>query len=61
MAVVSRAAVVIGVNKTGNLPVLRAGTSGAWQFARWLAKEGFDVSVFVDDKKPVTVDKIIKK
>jgi hypothetical protein len=54
----TRAAVVIGVNKTGNLPVLRAAVSGAKSVATWLTAEGFEVVVLVDAEKPVTADAI---
>lgn len=53
-----RAAVVIGVNKAGNLPVLNAASSGARMVATWLAAEGFEVRQFVDDGKPVRVSEI---
>jgi hypothetical protein len=54
----TRAAVVIGVNKTGNLPVLRAAVSGAKSVADWLCAEGFEVKLIVDDTQPVTADAI---
>ena len=54
----ARAAVVIGVNKTGNLPVLRAAVSGAKSIANWLTAEGFEVKLIVDDNGPVTADAI---
>jgi len=54
----TRAAVVIGVNKTGNLPVLRAAVSGAKSVADWLTAEGFEVKLIVDDNAPVTADAI---
>lgn len=54
----TRAAVVIGVNKTGNLPVLRAAASGARSVAEWLTGEGFDVTLIVDDAQPVTAGTI---
>jgi Caspase domain len=44
-----RAAVVIGINKTRNLPVLSAAASGAREVARWLQGEGFEVNQFIDD------------
>ncbi|MBI4220125.1 MAG: caspase family protein [Chloroflexi bacterium] len=53
-----RAAVVIGVNRTGKLPALRAAVSGAKKFGHWLKQEGFDVNLLVDDKKPVTLARI---
>src|SRR5208283_1187286 len=54
----ARAAVVIGVNKTGNLPVLRAAASGAKSVADWLCAEGFEVKLIVDENGPVTGDAI---
>jgi hypothetical protein len=56
----TRAAVVIGVNKTGNLPVLRAAVSGAKSVAEWLHDEGFDVTSIYDDAGPVTAAAIKK-
>lgn len=50
-----RAAVVIGVDKAGRLPVLNAAASGARMVAQWLQSEGFAVTLLVDDKKPVEV------
>ena len=50
-----RAAVVIGVDKAGDLPILRAAKSGARKVAEWLTGEGFDVNLFVDGDKPVRV------
>lgn len=52
------AAVVIGVNKTGSLPVLRGAASGATQVGAWLAAEGYDVTRFIDDKNPVKANDI---
>jgi hypothetical protein len=51
-----RAAVVIGVNKTGgSLPVLEACATGATEVAGWLGREGFDVTALIDgDGKLVT-------
>jgi caspase domain-containing protein len=48
-----RAAVVIGVNKAGTLPVLSGAASGARTVAHWLGSEGFEVKLFVDDARPV--------
>jgi hypothetical protein len=50
----TRGAVVIGVNKTGNLPVLRAAVSGARSIAQWLTTEGFEVKLITDEVTPVT-------
>lgn len=53
-----RAAVVIGVDKAGDLPKLRAAASGARQVEALLKAEGYDVAALVDDEAPVTVDRI---
>jgi len=55
---VARAAVAIGVNKTGGLTPLRAAVSGAKQVAEWLTGEGLQVSCLVDDAGPVTIDAV---
>jgi Caspase domain len=54
-----RAAVVIGVDKAGNLPALSAAASGARTVAGWLASEGFEVKQFIDDSDPVRVTPIV--
>ena len=54
----TRAAVVIGVNKTGDLPVLQAAVSGATSIANWLTGEGFEVKLILDTNGPVTADAI---
>ena len=43
-----RCAVVIGVNKTGDLPVLQAAASGAEQFADWAKTQGIDTVLLKD-------------
>jgi hypothetical protein len=49
-----RAAVVIGVDRPGNLPPLKAAASGANKVGDWLKSEGFDeVKRFTDDVMPV--------
>lgn len=53
-----RAAVVIGVDKAGDLPKLRAAASGARQVETLLKAEGYDVTPLVDDEAPVTIDRI---
>lgn len=53
-----RAAVVIGVDKAGDLPKLRAAASGAREVQTLLKAEGYDVAALVDDEAPVTVDRI---
>jgi caspase domain-containing protein len=54
----TRAAVIIGVNKTGKLPILNAAVSGAKSVADWLSAEDFDVSLIADDNGPVTADAV---
>ncbi|WP_353646264.1 caspase family protein [Mesorhizobium sp. WSM2239] len=54
-----RAAVVIGVDKAGNLPALSAAASGARAMADWLASEGFEVKRFTDDAGEVRVTQIV--
>src|SRR2546428_12574205 len=54
----SRAAVVIGIDKAGDLPKLRAARSGARTVAEWLKGEGFDVKLFVDDENPVKANEL---
>jgi hypothetical protein len=44
----TRGAVVIGVDRVGNLQPLKSAGSGARSMAAWLAAEGFDVKPFVD-------------
>lgn len=57
----NRAAVVIGVNKSGPLPALRAAASGASAFADWLSGEGFYVAPFIDGaNSKVKVDPIFE-
>ena len=46
--ITARGAVVIGVDKVGNLQPLKGAGSGARSMAAWLAAEGFDVKPFVD-------------
>src|SRR6266699_6663626 len=53
-----RAAVVIGVDKAGNLPRLSAAASGARSVASWLRGEGFDVNLLIDDHGPVTANQV---
>lgn len=55
---VKRAAIVIGVDKVGDLPRLNAAASGARTVADWLGAEGFAVKRFIDDQNPVRVGDI---
>jgi hypothetical protein len=57
----NKAAIVIGVNNTGQLPVLNAAVSGAEKVGQWLSREGFKVYRFVDTRRPVTANAICKK
>jgi hypothetical protein len=45
-----RGAVVIGVNKAGNLPLLRGAASDALKMDSWLRGEGFTTRVLVDER-----------
>lgn len=49
-----RAAVVIGVNRTGGLPVLDSAARGAREVADWLEAEGFEVVCLTDEREPVS-------
>ncbi|MEO5883522.1 MAG: caspase family protein [Caldimonas sp.] len=49
-----RAAVVIGVDKTGKLTPLTSAARGARRVARWLEGEGFSVACLADDTGDVT-------
>jgi hypothetical protein len=59
--VMERAAVLIGVNRTGQLQTLNAAVDGAKKMARWAAAQGIpDKRIFliVDEEVPVTVGRI---
>ena len=53
------AAVVIGVDHAADLPVLRAAVSGAKDMAKWLDKQGYDVTTFTDEVGPVKTQAIL--
>jgi hypothetical protein len=57
----TRAAVVIGVNKAGDLPVLKAAASGARAIQQWLHSEGFKVYAFIDDIEPIHAHAVQKQ
>ena len=57
----TRAAIVIGVDKPGNLPKLSAAASGADTVGNWLKAEGFEVFPFIDSQGPVTARPIKKQ
>jgi hypothetical protein len=48
----TKAAVVIGVNKTGDLPILKDAAAGAGRVAEWLANEGYQTQALLDEKTP---------
>jgi hypothetical protein len=55
---VTRAAVVIGVDRPDDLPPLHAAVSGARKVESWLKSEGISVEHFFDDKGAVKVEDI---
>ncbi len=54
----SRCAVVIGVNRIGDMPVLHAAASGARDFAAWATGQGIDVTLLTDDNETVSLGSI---
>lgn len=46
----TKAAIVIGVNKTGDLPVLKDAAAGAGRVAAWLASEGYKTQALLDEE-----------
>src|SRR5271165_5716996 len=48
----TKAAILIGVNKTGDLPVLKDAAAGAGRVAEWLASEGYQTQALLDEKTP---------
>ncbi len=44
-----KCAIVIGVDKTGDLPVLQGAADGANQFASWAQNQGFTVKLLTDE------------
>lgn len=55
---ITRAAVVIGVDKPLDMPPLNAAVSGARQVGDWLTSEGISVKLIVDDQTPVKAEDI---
>jgi hypothetical protein len=55
-----RGAVAIGVDKSGDLPRLKAAGAGALAVAKWLDGEGFEVTSLTDATGPVTADNIFR-
>jgi Caspase domain len=54
----TRAAVIVGVDRVRGLPELRAASSGATAVAKWLKDEGLDVTLLVDDDRPVLAENL---
>jgi len=50
---IRKAAVVVGVDKTGTLPTLKSAASGAQAVATWLESEGYKVRCLTDKNGPV--------
>jgi hypothetical protein len=48
----TKAAIVIGVNKTGDLPVLKDASAGAGRVAKWLVSEGYQTEPLLDEEAP---------
>ena len=48
----TKAAIVIGVNKTGDLPILKDAAAGAGRVAEWLTSEGYQTQALLDEKTP---------
>ena len=57
----AKAAIVIGVDKTGNLPVLQSAAMGAKEVAKWLKGEGFKVIEHTDSGGKAVEIQPIKK
>ena len=53
-----RCAVVIGVNKTGELDPLESPVEGAEEFGAFLKAEGFETKIITDRNGPVKADKV---
>jgi hypothetical protein len=56
----NKAAIVIGVNRTGGLTPLGSAADEADRVARWLSNEGFEVKKLTDAKRPVTSAAVVK-
>lgn len=53
-----KCAVIIGVNKTGLLPVLTAAVQGAKEFNAWALSQDIDTVLHIDETLPVTVAEV---
>jgi len=56
--IVTRAAVVVGIDQVGSARPLKAARAGARAMASWLQAEGFDVKLLVDDPSPVKANDV---
>lgn len=57
--VMKRAAVLVGVERTGGLPKLKAARSGAEAMGKWASDNGFDlVQIITDEIEPVGTKKL---
>lgn len=56
----NKAAIVVGVHKTGGLVPLNSAVAEAERVAAWLKGEGFKVKKLTDERSPVTADAIAK-
>lgn len=54
----NKAAVVIGVDRTGTLTPLNSAADGAESVALWLEKEGFEVECLTDKNKSITAQNV---
>jgi hypothetical protein len=52
---IKKCAIIIGVNKTGNLPVLSAAVTGAEDFKKWADSQAIVNCLITDKNNPVTV------
>ena len=55
---VKKAAVIIGVGKTGGLVPLKSPVPGAKRVADWLKGEGFEVQCLTDESRPVIAGEV---
>jgi hypothetical protein len=55
-----KCAIIIGVNKTGGMPVLSAAVSGAENFDLWAKSQNYETYLFTDDTREVSVREVKK-
>lgn len=53
-----RAAILIGVDRTGDLPILKDAARGARLMETWARAQGIETVVVTDETEPVTIDRI---